>query len=114
MKNKILAILGALLFVAAVAIGNFCDFKAANAVEIALAAFGLISVIISTIKAQKSAGVALWKTILIIVLCIVGAALVAIGGGSSNIFEQLAGLVVAIIGLIIGVVVKPITEKTTN
>lgn len=111
MKNKILAILGALLFVAAVAIGNFCEFKAANAVEIALAVFALVSVIVSTIKAQKAAGVSLWKTILIIVLVCVGAALVAIGGGSSNIFEQLAGLVVAIIALIIGVVVKPIESK---
>lgn len=103
MKNKILAIIGALLFVAAVVVGNFCSFKAANIVELALAAFALVSVIISTIKAQKSAGVAIWKTILILVLTIAGAALVAVGGGSSNIFEEIAGLVVALISIIIGV-----------
>jgi peptidoglycan/LPS O-acetylase OafA/YrhL len=106
MKNKIIAILGALLFVAAVVVGNFCDFAANTAVEIALAAFALVSVIISTVKQQKEKGVALWKTILIIVLVCVGATLVAIGGGTSNIFEELAGLVVAIIALIIGLVSK--------
>lgn len=110
MKNKIIAIIGALLFVAAVAVGNFCDFAANTAVEIALAAFALVSVIISTVKQQKEKGVALWKTILIIVLVCVGATLVAIGGGTSNIFEELAGLVVAIIALIIGLVSK--TTKT--
>lgn len=111
MKNKLFSIIGALLFVAAVVVGNFCDFKAANIVEVALAAFALLSVIIGTIKAQKDAGTFTWKTILILALAIIGGALVAVGGGSSNIFEELAGLAIAIISVIVGLVFKPAAKE---
>lgn len=104
MKNKVFAIIGALLFVGAVVVANFADFAAANVVEIALAAFGLASVVISTIKAQKEKGVFSWKTILIIVLAVVAGVLVCIGGVTSNIFEQISGLVVALLAIITGLI----------
>ena len=102
--NKIFGIVGAILFVASVAIGCFCDFAGSTVIEIALAAFGLASVIVATIKKAKEDGKFSWKTVVVIVLAAVGGALCAVGGFQSNVFEALAGAVVAIISVIFGIV----------
>lgn len=104
MKNKVFAIIGALLFVGAVVVANFADFAAATVIEIALAAFGLASVVISAIKTQKTKGAFSWKTILIIVLAVAAGVLVCIGGVTSNIFEQISGLVLALLAIITGLI----------
>ena len=41
MNNKIIAVIGALLFAAAVVVGNFVQVEAAVVIEIALASFAL-------------------------------------------------------------------------
>lgn len=40
MNNKIIAVIGALLFASAVVVGNFAQFEAAAVIEIALAVVG--------------------------------------------------------------------------
>lgn len=102
--NKVFGIVGALFFVGAVVVGCFCDFAGSVIVEIALASFGLASVVISAVKKAKADGKLNWKTILVIVLAVIGGALCAVGGFQSNVFEALAGAVVAIIGIIFGLV----------
>lgn len=104
MKNKVFGIIGALIFVAAVLIGSFCEFKSADIVSIALAAFAFVSTIISIVKANKEAGTLTWKTILIIVLASVAGALVCVGGFTNSIFEQISGLVVALVAIIMGLI----------
>lgn len=101
--NKVFGIVGALLFVGAVAVGCFCDFKGDVIVQLALSAFALASMIVSIIKKAKDEGTFSWKTVVVIVLAVVGGALCAVGGLQSNIFEAIAGAVVAIISIIFGV-----------
>ena len=101
--NKVLKIIGAVLFVAAVVVGCFCSFAGAKVVEIALAAFGLASLVVATVKEAKEAGTFSWKTVLVIVLAVIGGALCGVGGFQANNFEIIAGAVVAIVGIIFGV-----------
>lgn len=100
--NKVLKIVGAVLFAAAVAVGCFCNFAGAKVVEIALAAFGLASLVVATVKEAKEAGTFSWKTVLVIALAVIGGALCGVGGFQANNFEIIAGAVVAVIGIIFG------------
>lgn len=104
MKKNIFAILGALFFIASVVVGYFCDFAAADILGVTLAAFALASVTIAAIEKQKEKNKFSWLTILIIVLAILGAVLVCIGGASSNIFETISGLVIALLTIVIGLI----------
>lgn len=101
--NKVLGIIGGVLFAAAVAVGCFANFAGSTVVEIALAAFGLASIIVATIKKAKEDNTFSWKTVVVIVLAVAGGALCALGGLQSNVFEAIAGAVVAIISIIFGV-----------
>lgn len=103
--NKVLGIIGGVLFAVAVGIGCFANFAGSTVVEIALAAFGLAAIIIATIKKAKDEGTFSWKTVVVIVLAVAGGALCAVGGVQSNVFEAIAGAVVAIISIIFGVFV---------
>ena len=103
--NKVLGIVGAVLFAVAVGIGCFANFAGATIVEIALAAFGLAAVIVATIRKAKEEGTFTWKTVVIIVLAVAGGALCALGGLQSNVFEAITGAVVALISIIFGVFV---------
>lgn len=104
MKSKIFGIIGSLLFVAAVVVGYFCKFESADIISIALSAFALASTIVAVVKKYKKEGEKFnWKFILIIVLTIIGAVLVAVGGLSDSIFATLAGAVIGILTIIFGV-----------
>jgi len=103
MNNKVLGIIGGVLFAAAVAVGCFANFAGSAVVEIALAAFGLASIVMATVKKAKEDGNFTWKTVVVIVLAVAGGALAAVGGVQSNIFESIAGAVVAIVSIIFGV-----------
>ena len=100
--NKTFGIIGAVLFVAAVVIGYFCDFAGSAIVTLALSGFGVASLVISTIGKIKEEGKFTWKTIVVIVLALVGGALCAIGGFSDSIFEIISGAVIAILSVIFG------------
>ena len=110
MKNTF-GIIGAILFAIAVAVGYFCKFDAAGIIEIALAAFGLATIVISAIKKAKAEGNFSWKTIVVIVAAVIGGALCAVGGYESSIFKVIAGAVVAILAVIFSVVDSKITAK---
>ena len=104
--NKVFGIVGAILFAAAVAVGCFCDFAGDMIVSLALSAFALASMIIGIVRKAKDEGKFDWKTILVIVLAVAGGALCAVGGYQGNIFEAIAGAVVAIISVIFGIFLK--------
>ena len=102
--NKVFGIIGSLLFVAAVIVGYFCKFESADIIAIALSAFALATTVVAVVKKYKKEGEKFnWKFILIIVLTLVGAVLVAVGGLSDNIFATLAGAVIGILTVIFGV-----------
>lgn len=102
--RKVFAIIGALLFCGAVVVGQFCKFPAADAVSIALAAFGLAALIVATIKKAKEEGRFNWMTILVIVVSVVAGVLCALGELQSNIFESLAGAVITLLTIIFGII----------
>lgn len=101
--NKVFGIIGCLLFVASVVVGYFCKFDNADLVALALDAFALATLVVGVIKKYKEAGKFSWKLVVVIIGTIVGAAFVAIGGLSDNIFSTLAGAVVGILTIIFGV-----------
>lgn len=102
--NKVFGIIGSLLFVAAVVVGYFCKFDSADIVALALSAFALASSVVAIVKKYKKEGEKFnWKFIVIIAATVVGAALVAVGGLSDNIFATLAGAVIGILTVIFGV-----------
>ena len=110
--NKVFGIIGSLLFVAAVVLGYFCKFDSADTIAIALSAFGLASTIVAVVKKYKKEGEKFnWKFTLIIVATVIGAALVAIGGLSDNIFATLAGAVIGILTVIFGAMLSKKPEE---
>lgn len=102
MKNAF-GIIGSLLFVAAVIVGYFCKFDSADLVAVALDAFALATLLVGIIKKYKEAGKFSWKLVVTLLMTVVGAVLVALGGLSDNIFATLAGAVVGILAVIFGV-----------
>ena len=102
MKN-IFGIIGSLFFVAAVIVGYFCKFDSADLVAVALDAFALATLLVGIIKKYKEAGKLSWKLVAVLIMTVVGAALVAVGGLSDNIFATLTGAVIGILGIIFGV-----------
>lgn len=102
--NKTFGIIGAILFVASVAVGYFCKFDGADAVAIALAGFAFASSIVAVVKKYKKEGEKFdWKFGVIIAVAAVGGALCAIGGYSNSIFATLAGAVLGILAIIFAV-----------
>lgn len=102
--NKVFSIIGALLFVAAVALGHFIDIESASVIEIACAAFGLCAIIMSAIKQAKEKGKFSWKLVVVIVLAVIGGVLCCIGGLEQSIFAEISGLVLALLAVIFGLI----------
>lgn len=101
--NKFFGVIGALLMVAAVCIAEFCTLKTADVIEIALAAFGLASIIIGVINKAKKESTFSWKTVVVIVLAVVAGVLCCIGGLNQSIFAEIAGAVLALLTIILGI-----------
>lgn len=103
MKNKIIGFIGMLLFAAAVATAQFVKIPSVTVIEIALAAFGLAAVVMSTVKTAKEKNKFSWKTIVVIALAVIGGVLCCIGGLSQNIFETVSGAILAALTVIFGI-----------
>ena len=88
MNNKIIAVFGALLFAAAVVVGNFVQVEAAVVIEIALASFALCAVVISAVKQAKEKNAFSWKTVVVIALAVIGGVLCCIGGLQQAVFKE--------------------------
>lgn len=101
--NKIFGIVGAVCFAVAIGLGYFVSFQADTIVEIAVAAFGLALVIAGAVKNAKDSGSFTWKTVVCIVLAVVGGVLCCIGGLAQNIFATISGAVLALLTIIFGV-----------
>ena len=97
-------IIGAIAFLAAVAVGYFCNFDGAIIIEIGAAAFGLCSLIIGAIKSGKTKNVKTWETVLIICFAVIGGVLCCIGGLSQNIFAEISGAALALLAVIFGMI----------
>lgn len=101
--NKVFAIIGAICFAVAIGLGYFADFPGDSLVAIAVAAFGLAALIVGAIKTAKEKEKFTWKTIVCIVLAVIGGVLCCIGGLAENIFATIAGAVIALLTVIFGV-----------
>lgn len=101
---KVFGIIGAICFAVAVAIGYFGDFAGDALVQIALSAFGLASLVIANVKKAKDEGKFTWKTIVCIILAIVGGVLCAVGGLADSIFATISGAVIALLAIIFGII----------
>ena len=102
--NKVLGIIGAVLFAASVALGCFCSFPYADIVAIGAAAFGLTALIVAAVKKAKDENRFSWKTIVVIVGAVAGGVLICLGGLQSNIFEAICGAVIVLVDIIFGIV----------
>lgn len=100
--KKTFAIIGALFFIAAVVVGYFAGFENAIVVELALGAFAYAAVVVGAVKAAKEKNIATWKTVIVIIGTVAGGILCFIGGLSDNIFNQISGLVIALLAVIAG------------
>ena len=96
-------IIGAIAFLAAVAVGFFCKFDAAVIIEIGVAAFGFTAIVTSAVSYAKKNNIKTWATVFIVVLAAIGGVLCCIGGLSQNIFAELAGAALALLAVIFGV-----------
>lgn len=116
MKNKIIGVGGMLLFAAAIVTAKFVSVPIATVIEIALAAFGLTAVIVSTVRTAKAKNKFSWKTVVVIALAVIGGVLCCIGGLSHNIFETVSGAILAVLTVIFGVLFdkKPETANGKN
>lgn len=110
--GKIISVIGAVAFIAAVAVGNFASFASAEIIEMALAAFGLCSVIISAITKARQEEKFSWKTVAVIALAVIGGTLCCIGGLSNSVFSELSGLVLALLAVITGLMAYKQEEKS--
>ena len=97
-------IIGAIAFLAAVAVGYFCNFDGAIIIEIGVASFGLCGLVIGAIKSGKTKNVKTWKTVLIICFAVIGGVLCCIGGLSQNIFAEISGAALALLAVIFGMI----------
>lgn len=104
MKSKLFSIIGALVFVAAVVVAQFSNVAAVDVVALGVAAFGLVAAIVGVITKAKAEETFSFKTIITIVLAVIGGALVCLGGMSANVLEQISGLVIALLAIILGMI----------
>ena len=114
MKNKIIGFIGILLFAAAIVTAKFVSVPIATAIEIALAAFGLTAVVVSTVRTAKAKNKFSWKTVVIIVLAVIGGVLCCIGGLSQNIFETVSGAILAVLTVIFGILFDKKPDVTNS
>ena len=114
MKNKIIGFIGILLFAAAIVTAKFDSVPIATAIEIALAAFGLAAVVMSTVKTAKEKNKFSWKTIVVIALAVIGGVLCCIGGLSQNIFETVSGAILAALTVIFGILFDKKSETANS
>lgn len=109
--NKIIAVTGALLFAAAVIEIARASFGLCAVIDIALASFGLCAVIVSAVKQAKEKNAFSWKTVVVIALASCGGVLCYVGGLQQTVFEEISGLVLALLSVIFGLVFD---SKTTG
>ena len=97
-------IVGAIAFLAAVAVGFFCKFDAAVIIEIGAAAFGFTAIVTSAVCYAKKNNIKTWATVFIVVLAAIGGVLCCIGGLSQNIFAEISGAALALLAVIFGMI----------
>lgn len=97
-------IIGAIAFLAAVAVGFLCKFDAAVVIEIGVAAFGFTAIVSSAVSYAKKNNVKTWATVFIIVLAAISGVLCCIGGLSQNIFAEISGAALALLAVIFGMI----------
>ena len=97
-------IIGAIAFLAAVAVGYFCKFDAAVIIEIGVAAFGFTAIVTSAVSYAKKNNIKTWATVFIVVLAAIGGILCCIGGLSQNIFAEISGAALALLAVIFGII----------
>ena len=97
-------IIGAIAFLAAVAVGFFCKFDAAVIIEIGVAAFGFTAIVTSAVSYAKKNNIKIWATVLIIALAAIGGVVCCLGGLAQNIFAEISGAALALLAVIFGMI----------
>ena len=97
-------IIGAIAFLAAVAVGFFCKFDAAVIIEIGVAAFGFTAIVTSAVSYAKKNNIKIWATALIIALAAIRGVLCCIGGLNQSIFAAISGPALALLAVIFGLI----------
>ena len=97
-------IIGAIAFLAAVAVGFFCKFDAAVIIEIGVAAFGFTAIVTSAVSYAKKNNIRIWATVSIIALAAIGGVLCCIGGLNQSIFAEISGAALALLAVIFGII----------
>ena len=97
-------IVGAIAFLAAVAVGFFCNFDAAVIIEIGAAAFGFTAIVTSAVSYARKNNIKIWTTVLIIALAAIGGVLCCIGGLNQSIFAEISGAALALLAVIFGLI----------
>ena len=100
--KKTFGVIGALLFIAAVCIGYFAKIDNAAIIELTLAAFGFATIVIGAVSSAKEKNVKTWQIVLIVLCTCAGGILCALGGLSKDIFQEIAGVVLALLAVIFG------------
>ena len=97
-------IIGAIAFLAAVAVGFFCKFDVAVIIEIGVAAFGVTAIVTSAISYVKKNNIKIWATVSIIALAAIGGVQLCIGGLNQSIFAEISGAALALLAVIFGMI----------
>ena len=97
-------IIGAIAFLAAVAVGFFCKFDAKVIIEIGVGAFGFTAIVTDAVIYSKTNKIKTWAAVLIIVFAAIGGVLCCIGGLSQNIFAEISGAALALLAVIFGMI----------
>lgn len=100
--NKLFKILGIIAIVAAAVIAYTGAIESSTMMELFLGAFGLCSLVITTINDAKAKGKWNWKTITCMVLAVIAGVLCCLGGLSQNIWAEITAAVIALLTLIYG------------
>ena len=97
-------IIGAIAFLAAVAVGFFCKFDAAVIIEIGVAAFGFTAIVTSAVSYAKKNNIKIWVTDLIIALAAIGGVFCCIARLNQAIFAEISGAALALFAVIFGMI----------
>ena len=96
--------IGAIAFLAAVAVGFFCKFDAAVIIEIGLAAFGFTAIVTSSVSSAKKNNIKILATVLIICFAAIGGVLCRSGGLNQSSFAEISGAALALLAVIFGII----------
>ena len=109
--KKTYAIIGAILFIAAVVVGKIAGFDAAVPVSIGLGAFGFAALVAGAVKGSKEKNIPTWQTVVVIIGSTAGGILFFVGGAKEDIMQQISGIVLTLLSIIGGLIFQGMSNQ---